>query len=613
MILQSLAHYYEMLPRSAVAPPGYNTVGVTFALNISAAGELLDVFPLFNQEQRGRKMVDVPRRMVVPEQVKRSSGVNPNFLCDNGVYVLGMTDKDSSDPDYAIKRFMAFCNFNKKLLDLADCTTARAVSAFLDRHEPVHALEHPAIVAYAEGLKKGGNLVFMFRGDFAHDDLKIRHVWGSYKQGQDAILGQCLVTGEIAPIARLHPSLKRIKGAQSSGATLVGFNSPAYESYGHSQGLNAPVSELATFAYTTALNYLLSPENPNRPILLGDTTVVYWAESDKPGYPAAFASIFGTSYGETQPGKNEQERSNAEDRLGKIAPRVQRAQPIDPSKLTDGLDKHVRFYVLGLAPNASRVAVRFFVMEPFGTIIERIMHHYADMKIVKEFDDQPDYIPLYRILAETVSRKARDQEPTPLLSSSMMRAILSDLPYPAALYYAIINRLRADMDDAESHIQKVNYVRAGIIKAYLIRKYRRQPQHPIQEVLAMSLNEQSTYAPYVLGRLFAVLEKVQQEAIGDVNASVKDRYFTSACASPASAFPVLLRLSQHHISKAQYGYARDRRIEEILNLLDIEQNPIPSHLALDDQGVFVLGYYHERKDLWTSKSKKPAEAIATDN
>ncbi len=153
-------------------------------------------------------------------------------------------------------------------------------------------------------------------------------------------------------------------------------------------------------------------------------------------------------------------------------------------------------------------------------------------------------------------------------------------------------------------ISKINYVRAAVIKAYLLRKYRHQPDHPLKEVLTVALNEQSTQPAYVLGRLFAVLEKVQQEAIGNVNASIKDRYFTSACAAPASVFPILLRLSQHHIAKAEYGYASDRRIQEILGLLDVETNPIPARLTLDEQGVFVLGYYHQRKELWTSQAQE---------
>lgn len=301
-----------------------------------------------------------------------------------------------------------------------------------------------------------------------------------------------------------------------------------------------------------------------------------------------------------------------EKRLKKVAEKVKRVQALDVKRLLEGLDENPRFYVLGLAPNAARVSVRFFHSDPFDKIVEKIMKHYKDLEMVKEFDDQPTYLTIRHILNETISKKASDPEASPLMAGSVFRAILENALYPAALYNAVINRIRADQDDSQKGIRKINYARAAIIKAYLVRKYRNQPQHPIQEVLVMSLNEQSTHPAYVLGRLFAVLEKVQQEAIGDVNASIKDRYFTSACASPASVFPILLRLSQHHISKAEYGYARDNRIEAILNLLDVEKNPIPSRLSLDEQGVFVLGYYHERKDLWTSKSKKSAESTSSE-
>jgi CRISPR-associated protein Csd1 len=609
MILQSLARYYDILaadPHTEIAPPGYSTVGVNFALNISVQGDLLDVFPLFNQEPRGKKMVDVPRRMEVPEQVKRASNIISNFLCDNNVYVLGLTDKESHDPEYALTRFTEFRSFNQELLLQADCDSARAVIAFLEKHDPSNARNHPLIAKNLEALLKGGNLVFMFRGAYAHNNPLIRQVWEAHLASRDSVKSQCLVTGEIAPIARLHPSLKRVRGAQPSGATLVGFNASAYESYQRSQGLNAPVSEKAAFAYTTALNYLLSPDNPNRPIVLSDTTVVYWAESDKKEYPAAFASVFGAAYAESLP--VQEERKEAEERLGQIAPRVQRAQAVDLLKLPQELDESVRFYVMGLAPNAARIAVRFFITEPFGRIIARIMRHYDDLKIDREFDSQPEYIPLYAILNETVSKKARDQQVAPVLAGAVMRAILTNSPYPAALYYALINRMRADMDDPQSRVQKINYVRAAVVKAFLRRKYRRQPQHPFQEVLDMSLNETSTIPAYVLGRLFAVLEKVQKEAVGEVNATIKDRYFTSACASPASVFPVLLRLSQHHIARAEFGYASDNRIQDLLNLLDVEKNPIPARLTLDEQGIFVLGYYHQRAAFFVPKnSAKAAE------
>jgi CRISPR-associated protein Csd1 len=613
MILQALTRYYDILlqdPDTNIAPPGYSTTGVSFALNISEEGDSLDIFPLLEQVQRGKKLVERPRRMVVPKQVKRSSGISPNFLCDNNVYVLGITDKESSDPDYATNRFEAFRQFNKDLLQEANCAAARAVIAFIDQYEPSQAVQDPTIADQMEYLLQGGNLVFIFQGSFVHEDPVVQQVWERYKADKDAVMGQCLVTGEIAPIARLHPSLKRVRGAQSSGASLVSFNDRAYESFNRSkaQGLNAPVSERAVAAYTTALNYLLSTDNPNPPILLGDTTVVYWAESDKKEYPAFFSAVFGVRNIEDAVPLQEG-RKEAEESLGKVAVKVQRAQPLDMSSLLQGLDDQVRFFVLGLAPNAARVSVRFFIREPFGKIVTRIMQHYEDLRIVKEYENQPDYISLRSILNETVSQKGQNPKPAPLLAGAVMRAILTGSPYPAALYTAMINRVRVDMDDQQKRISKINYVRAAVIKAHLKRKYRNQPLHPFQEVLDMPLNEQSTIPAYVLGRLFAVLEKVQQEAIGSMNASIKDRYFTSACATPASVFPVLLRLSQHHIAKAEFGHASDRRIQDLLNLLDIEHSPFPSHLTLDEQGLFILGYYQQRAAFFKKNGNLENESI----
>lgn len=606
MILQALNRYYDILLEdldTQVAAFGYSTVGVSFALDISGDGELLNVLPLFEQVQRGQKMVEVPRTMIVPAQVKRAVNIAPNFLWDNTVYVLGISDQDEVKPKYSQERFKAFCQWNIDLLSKVDDEAARAVIAFLQNHNPQTAREHPAIANHLEALLKGGNLVFMFNGNFVHENKLVRRAWENSPAGQDAIRMQCLVTGEVAPIARLHPSLKRVRGAQSSGATLVGFNAPAYESYNRvkGQGLISPVSEKATFAYTTVLNYLLSDANPNKKLFMGDATIVYWAESENRAYETAFAAF-------VDPADLEDEqigRKNAENALKTVADKVKRAQMLDLDALLADLKKeNPQFYILGLSPNAARISVRFFITDPFEKVIDHIKAHYRDLAIVKEYDNQPNYLTVKRILDETVSKKSRDKDAAPLLAGAVFRAILTNAPYPAALYYAIINRIRADMDDKEKRITKINYVRAAIIKAFLTRKYRYQSENPFKEVLTMALNEQSTNPAYLLGRLFAVLEKAQAEAIGNVNASIKDRYFTSACASPRSVFPILLRLSQHHIAKAEYGHTSDRRIQDILNLLEVDRNPIPARLTLDEQGVFILGYYHQRADFYTSKDKK---------
>jgi CRISPR-associated protein Csd1 len=612
MILQALNRYYEVLvsdPESGIAPLGYSAAPVSFALNLSAEGKLVGIFPLFEKVQRGKKMMEVPRRMLVPEQVVRA-GTKPssNFLCDNSAYVLGLPNATEKDPKYGINRFEAFRKFNIGLLAKADCAEAHSVIAFLESYDPSYGAEDSIIANLLAGILQGGNLVFKsdWSPGFAHENEEIRKVWTDYKTSTgDEYSSQCLVTGETAPIARIHAKVKGVKDAQSSGASLISFNERAYESYNRTkeQGVNSPVSERAAFAYTTALNYLLSSQNVNRKFTMGDTTVVYWAESRDPSYGEVFLGLFGM---EPEAEKAEEETGSrdkkAERLLRNIADKVRRAEGLDTAGILEGLNPETRFYVLGLAPNAARIAVRFFHSDPFEKTIKKIMTHYDDLRIVREYPDQPEMIPLWQLMQEMISKKSSDKKGSPLLAGAVMRAILLNAPYPAAMYYALINRIRADMDDSNLRISKINYPRAAMIKAYLLRKYRHQKPNPIQEVLCMSLNEQSAIPAYVLGRLFAVLEKVQQEAIGEMNATIKDRYFTSACATPASVFPVLLRLSQHHISKAEYGYASDRRIQDILNLLDVEKNPIPAHLTLDEQGVFVLGYYHQRAAFFTPKA-----------
>jgi len=601
MILQSLARYYDILvddPDTDIAPRNFSLANVSFAVVLSREGDLISLLSLFEEVPQGKKMVERPKRMFVPQQVKRSSGVKSNFLCDNSAYVLGISEKDETKPGYSRKRSEAFQTLNLPLLTRAGSVPARAVCAFFENYDPAHAREHPEIQRHIDILLQGGNLVFMVDGAFVHNDHDVRAVWETHKEVEEAEHAQCLVTGEMAPVERLHASLKGVRGANSTGATLVGFNARAYESYGREQGMNSPVSKRATFAYITALNHLLSRENETPSITLGDTTVVYWAESDDKTYRDVFMGLFDPTFIEV-----EEQQASAERRLRVVARKIKRGQPLDVDSLMEGLEPTTRFYVLGLAPNAARVSVRFFHADLFVNFVERIMRHYDDLSMIKEFDNQRTYLTVRDVVDETVSRKASNPTASPLLAGAIFRAILTGAPYPAGLYNAILTRVRADQDDKDKRVWKINYERAAIIKACLLRKYRNQPEHPLQEVLQMPLNEQSTHPAYLLGRLFAVLEKVQQEAIPGLNATIKDRYFTTACASPATVFPVLLRLSQHHIAKAEYGYASDRRIEAILDLLDIETNPIPTRLNLDEQGVFILGYYHQRAAFYQKRDR----------
>lgn len=610
MVLSALNRYYDILaadPDSRVAPFGYSEASVSFALSLSERGELLALVPLFELVPRGKKMEERPRRMIVPAANKRASGIAANFLCDNPTYVLGLVGDKKKDPDFALKRFQAFRDLHKTILGPLQSPAAQAVLAFLQQYNPITGPDHPLIADHLKELSKGGNCVFQVDGRFVHDDPEIRRAWEERFSDTVGIpTGQCLVTGQVGSIARLHPSLKGIRNANSTGASLVGFNARAYESYNKTdgQGLNAPVSEKATFAYTTALNYLLSGQGPCRKFFIGDTTIVYWAESSQPAYSQVIAGLFDpvsvmdVDEAADRPGRD----PAAEKLLRDLAEKIRRGAGLDFQGLWDNLDPNVTFYVLGLAPNAARVAVRFFHADPFHALLRKMSAHYADLQIEKEYENQPAMIPLWQLVGETYSRKAANPEASPLMAGSLMRSILEGTPYPAAAFYAVINRVRADADDKSKNITRINYIRAAFIKAYLTRKYRSAPTNPFQEELCMSLNEQSTSQPYLLGRLFAVLERAQRDALGDnINATIKDRYFSSACVSPASVFPVLLRLSQHYIAKATYGYVSDQRIENILNKLDVENNPFPAHLSLDEQGIFVLGYYHQRNAFFHKK------------
>jgi CRISPR-associated protein Csd1 len=628
MILQALYNYYQILlndPAVTIALPGYRSENINYGLNLSKDGELLDIVTLTSKISGREKDRETKYRVMrVPERVKRAgTEPKPNFMWDNCAFVLGIPEQKGKDAEYGMSRFEAFRQHNIEILSKADSENARAVIAFLDKHNPKLAFQHTAIARYSDALLEGGNLTFQVKGQFAFNDPEIKRAWEEYliERDQSAVKMQCLVTGRVEPIARTHPDVKGVRGTRQNRASLVSFNLDAFESYGRKQGFNSPVSQRVASGYGVVLDFLLSTQNPNRPIYLGDAAIVYWAESPDNRYPSAFATLINPAYLEDdeETEDTQQSRRKAERKMGYVSKKIEKGKALDVKGITEGLDPETRFYVLGLAPNAlanaSRLTVRFFLMEPFGRFIERIMQHYEDLEIEKEHPNQPDYLSPYRILAECVSPKVtrRDDEiksSWSLLGGAFMRAILTGAPYPEGLYAAIINRVRHDSDEEKRSV-KINYARAAYIKAHLLRKYRRQSHNPYQEAMQMSLNESYIHPAYVLGRLFAWLEKAQKEAVGEVNATIKDRYFTSACASPASVFPVLLRLSQHHISRATYGYSVDNHIKQLLDLL--EAKPFPTRLTLDEQGIFVLGYYHQRAAFYVKNSDKAAEPFETEN
>lgn len=573
MILQSLVKLYDALAeRGTLEKPGWLPVKVSWGLELGDDGQLLRVLPLEQPDEKGKKLL--PQLMKVPAPVKRTVGVAANFLCDNSGYVLGVDQKGK--PERTAQCFEAFKALHRQLLESCSHPAARALLRFLDAWQPEHASQHPALTDILQEVTAGGNIVFRHQAAYLHDIPELRQAWQvAFEDDGEAEIRQCLVTGRRAPVALLHPNIKGVMGAQSSGASLVSYNAPAFESYGNngSQGLNAPVSTQATFAYGAALNHLLtSPQNHMR---MGETTVVFWAENAEDGYAQFLMDIFDT-------GLTDQQLMDA---LKAIASGRHAAW----NDLVLSPDSH--FCILGLAPNAARLSVRFFLCDSFGTLMKNVRKHQEDLEIIKPAYDGKSELSLWWLLQETVNQKSRDKTPHPQMVGDLARAILQGTMYPATLFEQVQLRIRAE--------REITRGRAAIIKAYLLR----QPNFIHKEVLTVQLNEQTNYQPYLLGRLFSVLEALQEKTNPGINATIRDKYFNSASATPAIVFPTLIRLAQAHLKKLKienvgaYFYC-NKQLGEIMSHLDMDY---PARLSLQDQGVFQLGYFHQTQQRFIKK------------
>lgn len=576
MILQSLTQYYEdLLSQGKIAGPGWAMAKVSWALELGEDGTLLGVFQLQKEVPRGKKTALVPQELLVPQPVKRSSGVAANFLCDTCSYLLGADAKGK--PARTAQCFDAAAALHRQLLDGAQSAAARAVLAFFDRWDPAGAPEFPALQQDWPEICKGGNLIFWYKERPVTEEPEIKERW-QQAQAQtpaDTSQGLCLVTGTHTPLARLHPNIKGVAGAQSSGAALVSFNAPAFCSYGHEQGANAPTGAYAAFAYTTALNHLLADREHIRRV--GDTTLVCWAAGGQSAYQEFALEAF---YDDAP---TEQDIRNTLFRLAEGLPVDWQGQRLDPD---------TRFYILGLAPNAARLSVRFFWQNSFGTLARNVARHYERLEIVRPGFDSNPTLPLWRLVRETVNLNARTPEPSPRLAGDLLLAILNDAPYPATLLDGVTLRIRAD--------KQVTRGRAAILKAWYLRNSQ---DEQLKEVMTVELNEQSNYLPYVLGRLFSVLEAVQQRANPNVNTTIKDRYFNAASATPATVFPLLLNLAQKHLAKLDGGLAAyyNKRITELNARIT---QTLPARLTLPEQSAFQIGYYHETQKRYTKKEEQ---------
>jgi len=588
-LLQSLDGYYaRMAARGEAEPPGFSREKIGFAIFLSAGGEPVGVRDLRHQDSKKR----VPQMLAVPcLPAKRTVGVVANLFWDKTAYALGRT---AGEGRRTLREHAQFKADNLALIgDSADAGLA-AFARFLHAWQPAQFDGAPFTPDMLDA-----NVVFALDSDLAylHERPAAMRLLEARAGGAGPV-ALCLVTGTEAPIARLHPSVRGVEGAQSAGASLVSFNLDAFTSYGKSQGENAPTSEAAAFRYGQALNRMLDRGSKNRlkrPI--GDASVMFWADTSETVDEAQAAAAETAFAWLASPPDDDSERA----KLGTALELLLQGRPV--AELALGIAAGTRFHVLGLAPNAARLAVRFWLTDSIDVFAARLAEHYRDLAIEPAPWRQPPSIRY--LLMRTVALQEKPENVPPLLAGEVMRAVLTGAPYPRSWLAAAIARLRAGDDPATGW-------HAAAIHAVLARlsRYGQGVTPP------MSLNRDSDDPAYNCGRLFATLENAQRSALGgNVNATIRDRYMGAASATPASIFPLLIKNAQNHLGKLRKdrrGSWIEREIEDIQDKIAfVNGTGYPRSLKLEQQGRFFLGYYHQRRAQF-ARAAQLGETIAHD-
>ncbi len=583
MILQELVRYYDRqrsLPESDIAPPGWIRRPVDYVLVLHADGTCLDLQQLYTLE-KGKRIGGSELLPSIGKQALKhtNSGKDANLLWDNASFVLGVGSRGPL-------KLGSFVQTIEQWFPQSSDPGITAVRTFLDslQQQPGKALELvDRFGVRADFDERDPVLAFRLADDGpvkVHERDAVRRAYAERagEESADTLRGRCLITGaEDVPLASNETVIKGVWNAQPAGANLVSFNAAAFISYGkqgqHAE--NAPVGLVASSAYSTSLNHLLA--SPRHRVQVGDASTVFWADS-----PSRFDGEFTLAdfFGESK------------DDPGRGVRAVQALfESLKSGQLPVG-ERDVEFFVLGLAPNAARISVRFWLRAPLSELAPRIAQHFADLRVLRRYDSDPPTPSLFRLLSSLALQGKLDNVP-PRLAGEWMRAILEGLPYPALLLNAAVMRCKAE--------QEVTYLRAAILKAWLNRDRRRRHStlpaghRHFKEILDMEQPD----VPYRLGRLFAVLERIQQQAMPGINATIRDRYYGAASTTPVTVFTTLLRLKNAHLKKLADGTGVwfERLIGEIVEPM----TEFPRQLTLPEQGRFALGYYHQRQAFFTRK------------
>jgi CRISPR-associated protein Csd1 len=573
MILQALKEYYDRKvadSESEIAPVGWERKEIPFIIVLDRRGNLIQIEDTREGERKNKRA----RTFIVPQAVKKTSGIKANLLWDVAGYVFGVDNRDK--PDRALAQKRAF--ISRIEMDLSNVDEVKPILLFLKNItiERLELEEH-----WKEIIEKNPNLSFRFV-DVQMPVCECRAVCEAISVNEHKVnkKGRCLITGEETEIVPLHASIKGVRDAQSSGANIISFNLDAFCSYNKKQGYNAPVGEYSAFAYTTALNTLLGKDSTQR-VSVGDASTVYWSEK-KTDFETDFTMFF------SEPPKDDPDAGAR--KVKALFDSVKSGAYYDD-------DNNTIFYVLGLAPSAARIAVRFWQVGTISQLADKIRQHFEDLAIIKP-SKEPKFYSLWRLLVNSAIQDKSKNIP-PNIAGDFMRAVLTGAPYPATILQLVLRRINSDIDN------RVKPSRAALIKAYLNRYYRMYPNKNHKEI-TMELDLKQPSIGYQLGRLFATLEKIQEEANPKLNATIRERFYGAACTSPVTVFANLMRLKNHHLAKIE-NKGRVVSFEKMLAAIVGNVDDFPAHLGLHEQGRFAVGYYHQRQDFFTKKEDNNSE------
>ena len=573
MILQALKEYYDRKtadPDSSIALPGWEWKEIPFIIVLDKNGKFIQ----FEDIQEGEGAKKRGKKFLIPQGIKKSVNIAANLLWGSPDYIFGVEDRRGEQKKKAF--------LDRLRQELSETSRKHALIRFLETVK-ISTLERKS--QWEEIITTKANMTFCFEGEkklYCQTDEVKKALNEKTETGEDN--GLCILTGERDKISRLHTAIKGVWGAQSVGANIVSFQkNSGYDSYGKEQGFNAPIGEKAMFAYTTALNTLLT-QNSSQRMQIGDASTVFWSDR-RTHFEEDFSSFF------VEPSKDDPD-------VG-----TQHIKQLFDAPATGGYFEDTgteKFFVLGLSPNAARISVRFWMHGTVAEFSKNIKKHFRDLEIVKP-KGESEFYSLWRLLVNIAVQDKSENIP-PNISGDFMQAVLKGTPYPAALFQAVLRRIKSDTAN------RVKPVRAALIRAYLNRLLCAGDNYNEKEVLQVGLDTGQLSIGYRLGRLFAVLEKIQEEANPGLNATIRERFYGSACGSPVSVFPTLMRLKNHHLAKLPKG--RKINLEILITEIVSHINEFPPHINLYEQGKFAVGYYHQRQDLFTSKKEDASNEAA---